>query len=91
ISQNNSLILSTCAGLSVTNFEDFVRQFGKEYASEEYKWRQGLFEVHLMQMAAHNCADERPWKTNVPRAGRTSERQRAWGRQGVMCPGMLAS
>jgi len=65
ISQNNSLILSTCAGLSVTNFEDFVRQFGKEYASEEYKWRQGLFEVHLMQMAAHNCADERPWKTNV--------------------------
>jgi len=65
IAQNNSLILNICAGLSVSNFEDFVKVFGKEYAGEEYNRREELFDQHLGLMAAHNCADERPWKNNV--------------------------
>jgi cathepsin L len=64
-SHSNSLTLNICAGLSVSSFEDFVRIYGKEYAGEEYSRRQELFETHLEQMAAHNCADEHPWKNNV--------------------------
>ncbi|CAK0872104.1 unnamed protein product [Prorocentrum cordatum] len=65
ILSNSSIVSLACAGLSLETFEDFVREYGKEYSPEEYGTRKELFKSRIAHIAGHNCADRHLWSAQV--------------------------
>jgi len=47
------------------NFENYVKEFGKQYSLEEYNERKAIFDSHLDEIRKHNKDNSLSWKRGI--------------------------